>query len=346
MLSAASLDVLPPPAGEAGGPRAAALRPLLRTAGLTRSYGSREAAVAALRGVDLTVRPGEFVIVFGRSGSGKSTLLGLLGLLDLPSGGQCLFSERDSAAMSPDERAMLRTHEIGFVFQDAHLLPRYTAQENVELALVYAGGCAGRAQPARRRSPGHSRARPPQASQAGRALRGEQQRVALARAIVKRPALILADEPTGALDSHTGREVMELLRGLNDAGQTIVMVTHDVELVRYGDRAVVMRDGLILEQIPVREGERAKPARSKPAGHGSTQSRAARLKEALQSAWCALRTTPAPQLLDRAGRGGGDRGRDRHGRDRRRRPAPGRGQIASLGTNLLLVLPGSAETKA
>jgi macrolide transport system ATP-binding/permease protein len=346
MISAATLDLLPRTVGEtstAEEVRAPEARPLLRTAGLTRTYGSQAASVTALQDVDLAVHPGEFVVVFGRSGSGKSTLLSLLGLLDLPTRGHCLFGERDSSAMAPDERALLRTHEIGFVFQHAHLLPRYTAQENVELALVYAG-----VEPAERsRRAGEALAavglderrhhKPAELSG------GEQQRVALARAIVNRPALLLADEPTGALDTHTGREVMELLRRLNDAGQTIVMVTHEVELARYADRAVVMRDGLVLEEMQVREGKQGEAPPRAEQRQRPAQSRSARLQEALLSAWRALRTTPVRSLLTALGVVVGIAAviaMVAIGDGARRQVAD---QIASLGTNLLLVLPGSTE---
>jgi len=322
-------------------PRKRAGQPLLRAAGLTRTYGRGKTEVAALRGVDLTVWPGEFVVVLGRSGSGKSTLLSLLGLLDLPTGGKYLLGERDGSDIDPDERAVLRNRGIGFVFQDFHLLSRSTAQENVELPLIYAGVAS--TERARRAADAlavvglkHRRHHRP-AELSG----GEQQRVALARAIVNEPALLLADEPSGALDTRTGREVMELLRSLNDAGQTIVMVTHDVELAQYADRAVVMRDGLIVDTIAIRNG-RAIESRPRSAGGWKLiQSWSARFMEAVISAWRNLRANPIRSVLTALGVVVGIAAviaMVAIGDGARRQVAQ---QIESLGTNLLLVLPGS-----
>lgn len=322
-------------------PQEPAGRHLIRAVGLTRTYGTGKSEVAALRGVDLTVRPGEFVVVLGRSGSGKSTLLSLLGLLDLPTGGEYLLGERDGSGIGPDERAVLRNRGIGFVFQDFHLLSRYTAQENVELPLIYAG-----VEP-------HERARRAAEALAVVGLEqrrhhrpaelsgGEQQRVALARAIVNKPSLLLADEPSGALDTRTGREVMELFRSLNDAGQTIIMVTHDVELAQYADRAVVMRDGQIVDCIAIR-GSRPTGSRPQSAGASrSIQSRSARFKEGVISAWCNLRANPIRSVLTALGVVVGIAAviaMVAIGDGARRQVAQ---QIESLGANLLLVLPGS-----
>ena len=346
MISTATLDLLPQSASAprpAGRTHERAVGPLIRTIGLTRTYGSRTTGVTALRGVDLTIRPGEFVVILGRSGSGKSTLLSLLGLLDRPSSGQYLFGERDSSDIDPNELASLRNHKIGFVFQESHLLPRYTAQENVELSLIYAGvEPPDRTQRAAKALAAvglerRSQHRPAELSG------GEQQRVALARAIVNRPSLLLADEPTGALDTQTGREVMELFRRLNEAGQTIVMVTHDVDLARYADRAVVMRDGSIVDRIRIRDGDRGGSALQPEDGPRPAERNSARLKEAVFSAWCTLRANPIRSVLTALGVVVGIAAviaMVAIGDGARRQVAD---QIASLGTNLLLVLPGSTS---
>ena len=344
MSSVATLDELPQSLGRARSEHIIhehAGGSLIRASRLSRTYGSGTTGVTALQGVDLTIRPGEFVVILGRSGSGKSTLLSLLGLLDLPTSGTYLFGGRDSSDFSQDERAVLRNHKIGFVFQESHLLPRYTAQQNVELPLVYAGvepddrsrlAAEALAAVGLERRAQH---RPAELSG------GEQQRAALARAIVNQPALLLADEPTGALDTRTGRDVMELFGRLNDAGQTIVMVTHDVELAQYADRAVLMRDGLIIDNIRIRDRDPGTSGLQPVSRSRPTQSKATRLKEAVFSAWCTLRANPIRSVLTALGVvvgiaaviamvaiGDGARRQVAH-------------QIESLGTNLLLVLPGS-----
>jgi macrolide transport system ATP-binding/permease protein len=345
MISASNLDLLQPRTSSVNSISATherAGKPLIRTIGLSRTYGSRSTGVTALRSVDLTIWPGEFVAILGRSGSGKSTLLSLLGFLDLPTSGQYLFGERDSSGIGPYDRAILRNHRIGFVFQNSHLLPRYTARENVELALIYAGvyphGRSQRAADALAAVGLQDRTQHRPAELSG----GEQQRVALARAMVNRPLLLLADEPTGALDTHTGREVMELFRGLNEAGQTIVMVTHDVELARYADRAVLMRDGSIIDSIRIRDSYYGKSAPPEDY-RAPVQSRSSRLKEAVVSALSTLRANPVRSLLTALGMVVGIAAviaMVAIGDGARRQVAE---QIESLGTNLLLVLPGSTS---
>lgn len=222
--------------------------PLLVVEDVTRSYPG---GVDALRGVSLTIAAGEFVAVAGPSGSGKSTLLHLLGALDRPSTGRVRFSGRDVARLSDAELAVLRNREIGFVFQQFQLLPRTTALANVALPLVYAG--VGRAERrARARAAlesvglGHRLThRPSQLSG------GEQQRVAIARALVTEPCLVLADEPTGNLDTVTGAEIMELLRQRNaERGVALVVITHDAEVAALAPRQVRMRDGRIEAGVP------------------------------------------------------------------------------------------------
>jgi ABC-type lipoprotein export system ATPase subunit len=214
---------------------------LLRLEGVTKSFNRGSEAVAALRGVDLFVEAGEFVALVGPSGSGKSTLLHVAGGLDRPDRGRVVLDGRDLASLSPGERARLRRRQIGFIFQFFHLIPSLTVAENVELPLVLD------------RTRGNGRV--PEALQAvGLAHRaahlpaelsgGEMQRAAIARALVARPALILADEPTGNLDSATGAEILELLISqVQHSGATLVMVTHDTAASQRAGRALHLRDG-------------------------------------------------------------------------------------------------------
>jgi putative ABC transport system ATP-binding protein len=214
---------------------------------VTRSYQLDGLAVPALRGVSLTIPAGEYAAIVGPSGSGKSTLMHLLGGLDRPTSGTLLVAGRDVAKLDSAELAALRNQTIGFVFQAFHLLPRTSAVDNVALPLVYAGVRAG---DRRRRAAavlervglGHRlKHRPNQLSG------GEQQRVAIARALVTDPQLLLADEPTGNLDTATGQSVLALLEGLNkEDGVALVMVTHDREVAERANRQIVMRDGKIV----------------------------------------------------------------------------------------------------
>ena len=199
--------------------------------------------VHALRGISLELDRGDFVAVVGPSGSGKSTLMNLLGLLDRPSEGRYFLAGQEVVELAPDQRAQVRNQRIGFVFQTFNLLARSTAFENVELPLVYAG------------VPRRERRRRAEAALASVGLAdrrdhwpsqlsgGEQQRVAIARALVNDPLLILADEPTGSLDSRTSLEILAHLQALNDGGRTIVLVTHDPTVARHAKRLVAMRDG-------------------------------------------------------------------------------------------------------
>ena len=214
---------------------------------VTRVYQLDGVGVAALRGVTLTVPAGAYVAIVGPSGSGKSTLMHLLGGLDRPTSGQLLIGGRDVAGLTAPEMAALRNRTIGFVFQSFHLLPRTSAVDNVALPLVYAGVRAGER---RRRAAelldrvglGHRLAhRPNQLSG------GEQQRVAIARALIGSPSLLLADEPTGNLDSATGAEVLALLESLNgESGVAVVLVTHDHEVAARARRQIRMRDGTVV----------------------------------------------------------------------------------------------------
>ena len=221
-------------------------QPLIRLRGITRSYGEGQALVQALRGVDLDIRRGEFVAIMGPSGSGKSTCMNMLGCLDSPTSGEYLFDGVPVHAMTRDQRALLRRSQLGFVFQGFNLLPRTSAQENVELPLLYRGESAARRHAAAREAlaavglEGREKHTPAELSG------GQQQRVAIARALLTSPTGLLADEPTGNLDSQRGREIMELLTGLNtQRGITIIMVTHEPDMAAYAHRIVRFTDGLI-----------------------------------------------------------------------------------------------------
>ena len=220
--------------------------PLIELKGVTKVYGTGLAAMRALQGIDLRIDPGEFVAVMGPSGSGKSTCMNILGCLDTPTSGVYLFEGVEVGRLTRDQRALLRRHYLGFVFQGYNLLNRTSALENVELPLVYRGT------PARER-----RAWALQALEAvglkgweahtpGELSGGQQQRVAIARAMVTGPVVLFADEPTGNLDSARGREVMELLTALNrERGITVVMVTHEPDMAAFAKRTIRFFDGLI-----------------------------------------------------------------------------------------------------
>jgi putative ABC transport system ATP-binding protein len=233
---------------------------------VSRTYQLDGVSVPALRGVSLEVAPGDYAAVVGPSGSGKSTLMHLLGGLDRPTSGQLLIGGRDVARLSPPEMARLRNATIGFVFQSFHLLARTSAVDNVALPLIYRGVRAGER---RRRATAMLHRvgldhrldhRPNQLSG------GEQQRVAIARALVTDPTVLLADEPTGNLDSATGRAVLTLLEELNAEGVALVIVTHDRDIAARAHRQIVMRDGRIVEDgtVPAGPAERA-PAEEGPA---------------------------------------------------------------------------------
>ena len=212
---------------------------------LTKVFGRGEGRVEALAGVSLDVEPGEWVSVVGPSGSGKSTLMNLLGLLDRPTSGSYMLDGREVSGLRGGDLARARRELIGFVFQSYNLLPRQSARKNVELPLVYAGTRGPerreRALEALRQVGLSDRAghRPPELSG------GQKQRVAIARALVGRPAMLLADEPTGNLDTRSGEGILELFGELNAAGMTLIVVTHDPEVARRGDRVVDIRDGLV-----------------------------------------------------------------------------------------------------
>lgn len=220
-------------------------RSVIETQQLTRAYRVGTVDVRALRGVDVRVQTGEFVALMGPSGSGKSTLMHLLGCLDTPTSGRYQLAGRDVSQLSSNERARLRNRQIGFVFQTFNLLPRLNALDNVKLPLLYQGRVAEadrQAYEVLRRVGLAQRAlhRPTELSG------GERQRVAIARALITDPALILADEPTGNLDSVTGAEILRLLEDLCAEGRTLVMVTHDASVAAHAQRVIYLRDGEIV----------------------------------------------------------------------------------------------------
>ncbi|HUL76742.1 MAG TPA: ABC transporter ATP-binding protein [Vicinamibacteria bacterium] len=224
--------------------------PLIQIESLRKDYHVGDVTVHALRGVDLTIDKGAFVAVVGASGSGKSTLMNILGLLDQPSAGRYRLAGEDVSGHDRDRRAGLRSRTIGFVFQSFNLLPRTTALENVELPLLYNGSHLPTDERHRRARAlleavglgGRTHHTPAQLSG------GQQQRVAIARSLVNSPELVLADEPTGNLDSRTSVEIMEILQRLNrDTGLTVVLITHERDIAEYAERVIVFRDGRVVK---------------------------------------------------------------------------------------------------
>jgi putative ABC transport system ATP-binding protein len=220
---------------------------VIQTIGLTRRYAMGGATVHALRGVDLTVHFGEFLALMGASGSGKSTLLNMIGLLDRPTSGQYRLEDLEVFSLRRDDLAAIRGRRIGFIFQNFNLLPRYSTWENVALPLAYRNGevrseeqYKKAMQMLARVGLDHRAGHEPMELSGG-----ERQRVAIARALITDPAVLLADEPTGNLDSATGKEIMSLLKELHAEGKTIIMVTHDMNIARYASRICTMRDGVL-----------------------------------------------------------------------------------------------------
>ena len=221
--------------------------PVIEIQKLTKIYQMGDSTVHALRGVSLAIHPGDYVAIVGASGSGKSTLMNMIGLLDRPTGGSYRLQGTEVSQMTKQQLAEMRNREIGFIFQRFHLLARTSAQRQVELPLFYAGVPARQAskmalnalqQVGLGERAGH---RPEELSG------GQQQRVAIARALVNQPSLILADEPTGALDSKTGQDVMRIFRNLHDQGLTLVIVTHDMNVAKQAERIIMLSDGQIVK---------------------------------------------------------------------------------------------------
>jgi putative ABC transport system ATP-binding protein len=242
------------------------VNPIIQFEGIEKIYRTGDVEVRAVGGVSLTIETGEFVAIMGSSGSGKSTIMNIIGCLDRPSAGRYLLTGTLVSELDRDDLADIRNKKIGFVFQGFNLLPRTSALENVELPMFYA-----RPQPdaavIRQRAlaaleivglGGRANHYPNQLSG------GQQQRVAIARALCNEPALILADEPTGNLDTHTSVEIMDVFQKLNDRGITIVMVTHESDIASYAKRDIVMRDGLIVSDKPVARRLMAAEVRTQP----------------------------------------------------------------------------------
>ncbi len=233
---------------------------IIETRDLTKVYGSNGNAVHALRGIDLTIGQGEFVALIGPSGSGKSTLMAILGCLDLPTGGSYELAGQRVEGLAGAELAAIRNEKIGFVFQQYNLLPKATIVRNIELPMLYAGV----PRKERRQRALELLARVGISDKAnalpGELSGGQRQRVSIARALANRPALLLADEPTGALDTRTGEEVLALFRELHEQGNTVVLVTHDPGIAARAERRVVLCDGLILQEGAERQ-ERQEQAR-------------------------------------------------------------------------------------
>ncbi len=247
----------PDTSGDKSGMRSPLL-PVIETREVTKSYPMGDIEVKALRGIDLIVEPGEFVVIMGASGSGKSTLMNVLGCLDRPTDGLYKLDGVDTSTLSADDYADIRNQKIGFVFQSFNLLPRTSALENVELPLLYdRQGRIGNPRQAAIDAlvrvdlgdrTGHH---PSQLSG------GQQQRVAIARALVNQPALLLADEPTGNLDSVTSLSLMSLLQNLNDQGITIILVTHEADIAIYAKRVVELQDGLVVKNKAIKNRRHA-----------------------------------------------------------------------------------------
>ncbi|HEV7788855.1 MAG TPA: ABC transporter ATP-binding protein [Pseudonocardia sp.] len=227
---------------------------MIELEGIKKSYRMGDVEMPVLHGIDLTIDDGDMVAIMGPSGSGKSTLMNILGCLDVPSEGRYRLDGIDVSELTKRELSRIRGSKIGFVFQSFNLIPRTDAMRNVELPLVYAGtrGRQRKARAALERVGLGERLRHMPSELSG----GQKQRVAIARALINEPSILLADEPTGALDSKSSEEIMELLVALNDGGATIVVITHEEEIAEFAKRVVRLRDGVIGSDEPVHERTR------------------------------------------------------------------------------------------
>ncbi|NZA26728.1 ABC transporter ATP-binding protein [Luteimonas sp. SJ-92] len=223
--------------------------PVIRTHGLGKVYSpGTQAEVVALRDVDISIAPGDFVAIMGPSGSGKSTLMNLVGCLDTPTAGSYLCDGIDVSTLDPEELAVLRRDKIGFVFQGFNLLPRMSALENVAMPLGYARVPPGERTTLAREALAAVGLAERESHRPSELSGGQQQRVAIARALINRPPILLADEPTGALDTRTGEEILALFERLRDEGHTVVIITHDPDVAAHADRIFAMRDGEVHEE--------------------------------------------------------------------------------------------------
>ena len=222
---------------------------VVEVSNVTKVYGAGETAVHALRGISLSIEQGEFVAIMGASGSGKSTLMNILGCLDIPTEGEYRIRDLDVAELDEEQLSVVRSQLIGFVFQSFNLIPRTSALSNVELPLAYQGLSRNerrdRAQKALAAVGLSDRGSHEPHELSG----GQQQRVAVARALVTRPAMVLADEPTGALDTQSTKEILELLHQINATGSTVIVITHEEEVARAAKRMIRLRDGLVVEDV-------------------------------------------------------------------------------------------------
>lgn len=222
---------------------------VVKVEGVTKVYGEGETAVHALRGISLEIEQGEFVAIMGASGSGKSTLMNILGCLDIPTEGDYWIRNLNVAELDEEQLSVVRSQLIGFVFQSFNLIPRTTAANNVELPLAYQGISLSKRRE-RARAALESVGLADRAGHEPHELSGgQQQRVAIARALVTHPAMVLADEPTGALDTQSTKEILELLRKINEAGSTVIVITHEEEVARSARRIIRLRDGQVVEDV-------------------------------------------------------------------------------------------------
>ncbi|HZB24645.1 MAG TPA: ABC transporter ATP-binding protein [Vicinamibacterales bacterium] len=237
---------------------------LIETRDLWKTYVMGEEEIHALRGVSVEIERGEYVAIMGPSGSGKSTLMNLIGCLDTPSKGSYLLNGKEVAAMNDDELARIRNEEIGFVFQTFNLLPRATALHNVELPLIYAGMPAKDRQERAKQALEKVELTQRAAHRPNELSGGQRQRVAIARALVNNPSILLADEPTGNLDSKTGFEIMALFERLHGGGNTIILVTHEADIAAHAHRVISIRDGQVEKDV-------TRPSDHSPALHTAAQ---------------------------------------------------------------------------
>lgn len=218
---------------------------MIRLEKVTKSYGSGEGETRVLKEIDLEIEKGEFVAIMGPSGSGKSTLLNILGALDVPSGGNYFFSDTDIRSLSKDQLALFRRYILGFVFQGFNLLKKTSALENVEMPLIYLGLRAKERKERAIEALTSVGLEDRMLYDPGQLSGGQQQRVAIARAMVTHPKVLIADEPTGNLDTPRGHEIMQLIKSFNEEGITVIMVTHEEAIAAYASRIIYMRDGMI-----------------------------------------------------------------------------------------------------